>query len=183
MAGVRGADKIILAYGDIFELEVQALINPTNTDLLMGAGIAGEIRKRGGSAIQEECLEIGSAGIGQAVTTGGGNLPHEYIIHAATMKIGGVTTRNNLIAAIRSADRRINELHLSSVAFPPMGIGVGRFPLRSCAEVMLTAILETVVRRRCVERVHILLPEEEMYILFEQTFARLTGSELGRPGQ
>ena len=123
---------------------------------------------------QARNLQIGSIGIGQAAVTSGGNLRVPYLIHAATMKIGGVTTENNLVSAIESVSRRIKENGIKRVAFPPLGIGVGRFPLRSCADVMVRTVLASVVGRRCLEKVFIVLPDEDMCTLFEETYERLT---------
>ncbi|MFC1581924.1 macro domain-containing protein [Planctomycetota bacterium] len=172
---LKRSDKLSIVHTDLFELDVDAIVNPINTDLILGAGIAGELRKRGGMDIQEECLEIGSIPIGQAVNTSGGNLKVPHVIHAATMKIGGVTTEANLISSIESVSRRIRELNIARVAFPPMGIGVGRFPVRRSAEVMIETIYGAVLRRRCIEQVILVLPDEDMCTLFEETHARLTG--------
>ncbi|MFH1708873.1 MAG: macro domain-containing protein [Planctomycetota bacterium] len=174
MSPLEKSAKLLIVQDDLLEVDVQAVINPTNTDLLLGAGVAGEIRKRAGPEIQEECLEIGSIGIGQAAVTSGGGLRAAHIIHAATMKIGGVTTEQNLRNAIESIARRVTELKLVSLAFPPMGGGVGRFPMRRAAEVQIEMILREIVNRKTIERVLIAIPDAETRSLFEETYARLT---------
>lgn len=176
MKNLEESEKLSILHDDVFNLDVEAIVNPTNTDLLLGAGIAGEIRKKGGTVIQEECLEKGNLNVGHAAVTSGGNLKALYIIHAATMKIGGFTTENNLRSAIKSVAVRIKDNKIKTVVFPPMGIGVGRFPERRCAEVMIEMILTVVVRVRCLEKAYIVIEDVDLCNLFEDTYAKLTGS-------
>lgn len=168
------SDKLLIVPEDLFELDVQAIVNPTNTDLLLGAGVAGEIRKRAGTGIQEECLEVGTIGIGQAAVTSGGGLKAAHIIHAATMKIGGVTTEQNLRSAIASIGRRVAELKIATLGFPPLGGGVGRFPMRRAAEVQIEMVLTDLVNCKPIEKVYIAIPDAETRTLFEETYNRLT---------
>jgi O-acetyl-ADP-ribose deacetylase (regulator of RNase III) len=160
---------------DIFHVKADALVNPVNTDLLLGAGIGGEIRKKGGSGIQEECLEIQTVQAGRAVVTGAGNLPFRFIIHAAVMKIGGFANEAWITGALKSAARRIAENSIGSVVLPPVGIAVGRFPLRRCAEVMIETVIREFTVLSTLERVSIVLSDTEQCTLFEETYARITG--------
>lgn len=75
--------KIRLIQGDLTELAVDAIVNAANTALVLGAGVAGAIRIKGDSSIQEECNRIGGTTVGEAVVTGAGNLKARYVIHAA----------------------------------------------------------------------------------------------------
>ncbi len=49
---------IELAQGDITELSVDAVVNPANAQLILGGGVAGAIKTKGGSSIQRECDQI-----------------------------------------------------------------------------------------------------------------------------
>jgi hypothetical protein len=71
-----------LTQGDITDLNTDAIVNAANTALQLGGGVAGAIRRKGGSRIQEECKEIGGTHVGGAVITTGGNLKAKYVIHA-----------------------------------------------------------------------------------------------------
>ena len=44
--------KIELRQGDITEMEVDAVVNAANTDLILGAGVSGAIGRKGGPVIQ-----------------------------------------------------------------------------------------------------------------------------------
>ena len=56
------AARIEVARLDITLARVDAIVNPANEGLQLGAGVAGAIRRRGGQSIQEECDRIGGAG-------------------------------------------------------------------------------------------------------------------------
>ncbi|MFX1435152.1 MAG: macro domain-containing protein, partial [Promethearchaeota archaeon] len=77
-----------LQQGDITELETDAIVNAANSQLIMGGGVAGAIRRKGGPKIQEECNKIGSTYVGGAVITTGGNLKAKYVIHAVGPRMG-----------------------------------------------------------------------------------------------
>ncbi len=47
--------RIVFVEGDITEQDVDAIVNAANTQLRMGAGVAGAILEKGGPEIQDEC--------------------------------------------------------------------------------------------------------------------------------
>src|SRR2546421_6256773 len=77
---------------DITKLEVDAIANAANTRLLHGGGVAGAISRGGGPEIQRESDERSPIGLGDAVETTGGAMPCRWVIHAATMELGGPTS-------------------------------------------------------------------------------------------
>src|ERR1700688_3063575 len=89
------AAKIEIRQGDLTEMETDAIVNAANNDLILGAGVAGAIRRKGGDEIQKECSAIGSIPVGYAAITGGGKLRARHVIHAASMQLGGPTTAVN----------------------------------------------------------------------------------------
>ncbi|MCZ6491786.1 MAG: macro domain-containing protein [Acidobacteria bacterium] len=101
--------EIIILQGDITEADVEAVVNAANNDLELGGGVAGAIRRKGGPSIQEECDRIGRVSLGEAAITGGGELKAAYVIHAASMQLGGQTTAENLEASTRNSLLRAEE--------------------------------------------------------------------------
>src|SRR5438093_11037179 len=85
-------DKIVIEQGDLTEMDTDAIVNAANNDLLLGGGVAGAIRRKGGDEIQRECNEIGSIPVGGAAITTSGKLKAGHVIHAASMQLGGRTT-------------------------------------------------------------------------------------------
>src|SRR6185312_11362437 len=82
--------------GDLTEMDVDAIVNAANNDLQLGGGVAGAIRRKGGDTIQRECNNIGSVPVGGAAITSAGNLRARFVIHAASMQLGGATTARSL---------------------------------------------------------------------------------------
>src|SRR5437660_768026 len=85
-------EKIKIQQGDLTEMDVDAIVNAANNDLILGAGVAGAIRRKGGEEIQRECDAIGSIPVGYAAITTGGKLKARFVIHAASMQLGGKTS-------------------------------------------------------------------------------------------
>ena len=89
-------EKIVIQRGDLTLMDVDAIVNAANNDLILGGGVAGAIRRAGGEDIQRECDAIGSIPVGYAAITGGGKLKARFVIHAASMQMGGRTTAEAL---------------------------------------------------------------------------------------
>lgn len=160
--------KIILRQGDITDAEVDAVVNAANTQLQLGAGVAGAIRRKGGPTIQQECDAIGPVSLGEAAITGGGQLKARYVIHAASMHLGGLTSEGSLRDATVNSLKRAVEKKLTSVAFPAIGTGVAGFPLNRCAQVMLEEVKKHLAGPTTLERVVFVLFDQPALEAFEQ---------------
>jgi O-acetyl-ADP-ribose deacetylase len=121
--------------GDITELEVDAITNAANTDLRHGGGVAGAISRAGGPSIQAESDRLAPIELGEAVATGAGELPARWVIHAATMHLGGPTSADAIRAATASALRVADELGARSLGLVAFGTGVGGFPVSDAARI------------------------------------------------
>jgi O-acetyl-ADP-ribose deacetylase (regulator of RNase III) len=123
--------------GDIAQLDVDAIANAANNHLWMGAGVAGAIKREGGSVIEAEAMAQGPVEVGEVVVTGGGSLKAKNVIHGAVM---GQDLRTNAELVARTTRRVLeaaDELGARSVALPAFGTGVGGFPLDEAAEIMV----------------------------------------------
>jgi O-acetyl-ADP-ribose deacetylase (regulator of RNase III) len=138
-----GSLTVRIEQGDISLFDGDAVVNAANNHLILGAGVAGAIRRRGGPAVQEECNAHvrlhGPIRVGEAVVTRGGDLPARFVIHAAAMGDEPVSA-----SSIRSATAHALELAtthgMSSLAFPVLGSGIGGFALEESARLMLEEI-------------------------------------------
>jgi O-acetyl-ADP-ribose deacetylase len=128
--------------GDVTKLEVDALANAANTHLKHGGGVAGAISRAGGPEVQRESDEKAPVGLGEAVETTAGEMPARYVIHAATMELGGPTSAEIIERATRSTLERAEELDCRSLALVAFGTGVGGFPLEEAARIMVGAARE-----------------------------------------
>jgi len=138
MEELRLRDKVIrLVEGDIAEQDTDAIVNAANNQLWMGSGVAGAIKRRGGRVIEDEAVAKGPIPVGEAVATSAGRLSAKHVIHAAGMGSDLTTDAAKVRSSTWNSLLRADELHLSSIAFPSIGTGVGGFPMHECAETML----------------------------------------------
>jgi len=127
---------IRIAKGDITTFEGDAIVNAANDRLILGSGVAGAIRKKGGPEIQEECDRHGPIRVGEAAVTGAGRLPVRYVIHAAVLG-SEPASYDSVRRATEAALARARELGLETVAFPLLGTGVGGLDPERVARIMI----------------------------------------------
>jgi O-acetyl-ADP-ribose deacetylase len=180
------ADKIIIQQGDLTEQDTDAIVNAANNDLILGGGVAGAIRRKGGEEIQRECDEIGSIPVGYAAITTGGKLKARFVIHAASMELGGKTTANSLRSSTAHCLKIANERGLKSIAFPAVGTGIAGFPLKECAEIMLREAAQHLRGETSLEAVHFVLFDEAAKRVFERAWKQIQADSVsgaaGAPG-
>jgi len=170
-------ERIVIKQGDITEESTDAIVNAANTDLMLGAGVAGAIRRKGGLAIQRECTAHGPVTLGEAAITGAGELKAKHVIHAASMGLGGpLTTERSLRDSVRNSLLRATETGLRSVSFPAIGTGVAGFPVDRCARVMLEEIERFLDEEATsVETVHLVLFDAATTSVFTDAWRALPG--------
>lgn len=137
-----GGGILELIEGDITELAVDAIVNAANSALVLGGGVAGAIRRRGGPAIQDECNRIGGTFVGGAVLTTGGKLPAKHVIHAVGPRWGEGDEENKLRNAVANSLKLADSHNLHSIAFPAISTGIFGFPLEPAAKIMLRAAVD-----------------------------------------
>jgi len=118
---------------DITTLDVDAIANAANTQLLHGGGVAGAIVRAGGESIVDESERVAPIGLGEAVATGAGEMPSRWVIHAATMELGGPTSADTIRRATAATLAAADELGAKSLALVAFGTGVGGFPVEEAA--------------------------------------------------
>jgi len=122
---------------DVTQLEVDAIANAANTGLAHGGGVAGAIARAGGPAVQHESYEKAPIGLGEAIETTAGDMPARWVIHAATMELGGPTSAEIIESATGSTLAKAEQLGCTSLALVAFGTGVGNFPLEEAARIMV----------------------------------------------
>jgi O-acetyl-ADP-ribose deacetylase (regulator of RNase III) len=172
--GVAG--KIVIQQGDLTEMETDAIVNAANNDLILGGGVAGAIRRKGGGEIQRECDEIGSIPIGYAAITSGGDLKAKHVIHAASVQLGRSTTAEALRRSTEHALRIAAERGLKTIAFPAVGTGIAGFPMKECADIMLQEAVQHLDRGSSLEKIYFVLFDEEATKIFQDVFRHMQSS-------
>ena len=162
------ANRIEILQGDLTEMNTDAIVNAANNDLQLGGGVAGAIRRKGGPKIQAECDEIGTIPIGGAAITTGGGLKVRYVIHAASMELGGRTDALTLRSSTAHSLRIAAQNKLKTIAFPAVGTGIAGFPMRECAEIMLREVAKHFEGPTSLERVSFVLFDKDALHAFQR---------------
>jgi O-acetyl-ADP-ribose deacetylase (regulator of RNase III) len=154
--------------GDITEMETDAIVNAANAQLILGGGVAGAIRRKGGPEIQEQCNKIVGTFVGGAVITDGGNLKAKYVIHAVGPRMGEGNEDQKLKNAILNSLKLADQNNIKSISFPAISTGIFGYPIDRCAEVMLDTTIEHIKGSTSLEKIVFCLFGQDNYKVFEE---------------
>ncbi len=170
--------SVELVTGDITDLPVDAIVNAANSHLVLGAGVAGAINRKGGPSIQAECNQIGHCDVGSAVITGAGKLPAKHVIHAVGPRMGEGNEPTKLASATRSSLALADEAGLTSIALPAISTGVFGYPIADAAQVMLRTIREfAAAGPSSLKRIVVCLYDDRAYQVFAQELRKQLGGQ------
>ncbi|MDP2685046.1 MAG: macro domain-containing protein [bacterium] len=162
--------KIFIEKGDITEQKVDAIINAANSELLHGGGMAAVIVEAGGQIIQEQSNKIAPIPLGEAAVTEAGKLPCKYVIHAASMKLGELTSEDNLISSIKNGLLRAKELGIKSLAIPAIGTGIGEFPFDTFSQIAIKEVNEFIQNYDQIEKVVFVFSSDVNFNKFQSIY-------------
>jgi O-acetyl-ADP-ribose deacetylase (regulator of RNase III) len=154
--------------GDITEMETDAIVNAANAQLILGGGVAGAIRRKGGPEIQEQCNKIGGTLVGGAVITDAGNLKAKYVIHAVGPRMGEGNEDQKLKNATLNSLKLADQNNIKSISFPAISTGIFGYPIDRCAEVMLDTTIEYIKGSTGLKNVVFCLFGQDNYKVFEE---------------
>lgn len=164
---------IKLKQGDITESETDAIVNAANSSLILGGGVAGAIRNKGGPSIQEECNKIGVSLVGTAAITGGGNLKAKHVIHAVGPRMGegneDIKLRNATLSSLKLMDKH----KLKNITFPAISTGIFGYPIDRCAKIMLSASKEYLKGDTNISEVFFCLFTKSDYDVFKKELSTI----------
>jgi O-acetyl-ADP-ribose deacetylase (regulator of RNase III) len=152
---------------DITQLAVDAIANAANTRLLHGGGVAGAIARAAGPKLQQESERAAPIGLGDAVATSAGELPSRWVIHAATMELGGPTSADIIRRATAATLWKAEELGARSLALVAFGTGVGGFPMEQAAEIEVEEARRHIASGSRLERIVFAVRGQEAVRAFE----------------
>lgn len=165
-----GHIKIVIKEGDITDEDVDAIVNPANSLMIMGGGVAGAIKRKGGEEIEREAMKSAPVPIGKAIATSAGKLKAKYVIHSPTMERPAMRTsidkvRKAIIAALSLA----SNLNLKSIALPALGSGVGGIPIRESIMTILSIIKSNEAKLKSINEVRLIAWGTKAYEKFVST--------------
>jgi len=143
-------------------------------ETILGGGVAGAIRRKGGPKIQEECNKIGGTHVGGAVITTGGNLKAKYVIHAVGPRHGEEHEDEKLKDATLNSLILADKNNLKSIAFPAISTGIFGFPKDRCATIMLSTTIAYLEGPTKLGRVVYCLYDQNTFEIFKRTLQSLT---------
>ena len=163
--------KVKARRADITKLDVDAIANAANTQLKHGGGVAGAIVRAGGQVIQEESDRVAPIELGEAIATSAGDLPSRWVIHAATMELGGPTSADIIRRATASTLTKADELGAASLGLVAFGTGVGGFPVAEAAQIEVQEVWRHLSGSSSLELVVFAVFGAEAREAFEQALA------------
>jgi putative PIN family toxin of toxin-antitoxin system len=167
-------DRVSVVKGDITPIEVDAIVNPSNSYGVMGGGVALAIKRSGGGEIEREAMAKAPINVGSAAVTTAGKLKAKAVIHASTMQEPAQRVGvNEVRLATRAALREASKHGFKSIAFPGMGTGVGGVPKDEAARAMLEEIKAHLAREALPERVILVAFDEELFSAFQRALAEV----------
>ncbi len=138
---------------DIASLDAEAIVNPANSELVMGGGVAGAIKRKGGASIEKEAVRLAPVELGDAVITGAGSLEARYVIHVATMRMDFKTDYGIVRRCARSVFELCHEKGIREVAMPALGAGTGGLDTAMVAKIQAQEFFKAVRKGLGIERV------------------------------
>jgi len=172
---VNGGVTVEIVEGDISSQDdMDAVVNAANAELTSGGGVAGAIHQAAGPGLAEESRPLSPIQPGEAVITGGHELPNRHVIHVLGPVYGSDKPEDELLAqCYRNALSLAEEHDLESVAFPSISTGAFGYPVEEAAEVALRTVLESAENLQSIRRIRFVLYGEENFEAYKRVLPRL----------
>ena len=163
MTHTEAGVTIELVEGNIVDQDdVEAVVNAANAQLRTGGGVAGAIHRAAGSGLTDETRPLAPIQPGEAVITGGHDLPNAHVIHVLGPVYGRDEPSDELLrAGYENALDRAEENGVTSVAFPAISTGAFGFPVDAAAHVALKTVLDRAPTLDSVSLIRFVLFDKE----------------------
>jgi O-acetyl-ADP-ribose deacetylase len=161
--------------GDIAsQVGITAVVNAANAQLRIGGGVAGAIHHAAGPGLSEECRPLAPIKPGEAVITGGHNLPNRYVIHCLGPVYGMDKPEDELLArCYRNALQLADKHNIDSIAFPSISTGAFGYPTEEAARVAFNTVLEVASELKYVKRIRFVLYSDKNLEIHERILSVL----------
>lgn len=171
----KDAMDVFLIKSDITELDVECIVNPANSSLILGGGLAGTILSKGGNSIQKECNKIACCPVGKAVITGGGDLKAKYVIHTVGPRYNiDKEPQKLLYEAIKNSILLAEKNGISSIAMPAVSTGIFGYPIDEAAGIILSAVEDcSKLALKNLKKCYITLYSDKDFQIFSENFKKI----------
>ncbi|AYC28534.1 macro domain-containing protein [Paenisporosarcina cavernae] len=133
----------VLVRDDITKMNVDFIVNPSNTLLEKGAGTSGMIFDAAGETdLETVCISLRPVPLTQAVHTPAFDLPSRHILHVAVPTFGFhlQSDRALLMETYNHALMLADKLNARTIAFPLLGSGANGYPKEMAFDIANKAI-------------------------------------------
>jgi O-acetyl-ADP-ribose deacetylase (regulator of RNase III) len=171
--------SIQLIKGDITLTNTDVVVNPANSQLKHGGGLAGLLAKKAGPTLQRESdswvIEHGPVKHDSPAYTGAGELPFQYIVHTVGPVWGSGDEEIKLKAAVKGALKTANDLGVKSIALPAISTGIFGFPLQPAASVILSSIKEYLEENTemGLQNIQVVLFDDDSASIFSEVWSQI----------
>ncbi|MFO7836728.1 MAG: macro domain-containing protein [Candidatus Thorarchaeota archaeon] len=173
MKRILGSLEISVVKGDISESDADAIVNAANSRLWMGAGVAGAIKRRGGTIIEEEAMVKGPINPGEAVITSGGKLKAKNVVHCAGMAPNRKATTEYVADSVKAGLELADTKGAQTIAIPAIGAGVGGLDYEQSASAILEGISEFASEAESLKKIILVAYSDDAKEVFEQQIEHL----------
>lgn len=163
--------------GDIAGQEdMTAVVNAANAQLKPGGGVAGALHRAAGPGLEEECRPLAPIKPGEAVITGGHNLPNKHVIHCLGPVYGKDKPEEKFLAdCYRNALRLAEDNKVESIAFPSLSTGAFGYPMEDAAEIAFRTIKEVIPELQGVKQIRFVLRGGQAIEIHQQGLENVFG--------
>ncbi len=165
-----GGTKVVVEQGDITEQDVDAIAVAANDRLWMGGRLADTLKQKAGEDVETEAMKQGPLPVGEVAVTSAGELPIKHILHAVIMGQDLKPTEETIGRGVRSLIKKADELGIKTLAMPAFGTGMGKFPAKQAAKVMVEQLIDGLLSSTSLKEVRIILHNEGIYKAFVEEF-------------
>ncbi|RKX96252.1 MAG: hypothetical protein DRP84_01600 [Spirochaetes bacterium] len=166
--------RIEILKGDITERPSDAIVNTSNDMLILGSGLGGAIRAKGGNAIAEELSKYKNINIGESVITSGGSLKTKYVIHMALSHFDEPVNEEDIPGALLNVLRMANQYGITTLSIPDISVGIVRVSPRKTAEKVFSTLKKFIeTENKTLRLLEIVLWDIETLHIYQDVYTEI----------
>lgn len=127
-------------YGDIFDLDVECIVNPANNSLLGGGGLDGLIHQNDGEELLDDTVKLAGAYTSGAKITKAHKLKNDYIIHVVGPMDSNKKKNKLLEKTYLNLLSLADEYEIKSIAIPAISCGAFAMDIKDASKIAISAI-------------------------------------------
>lgn len=127
-------------YGDIFDLDVECIVNPANNSLLGGGGLDGLIHQNDGEELLDDTVKLAGIYTSGTKITKAHKLKNDYIIHVVGPMDSNKKKNKLLEKTYLNLLSLADEYEIKSIAIPAISCGAFAMDIKDASKIAISAI-------------------------------------------